>query len=113
MALGMGVDFKGLDCTIHYGAPRSLDDYFQESGRAGREGQQAVSTIYWKPPEAPLRKDLTDFHNKEVAVVRRYLENSVDCRRHFILHYFDPVLAKNLEQRDHNFCCDNCRSRPE
>ena len=38
MALGMGVDFKGLDCTIHYGAPRSLDDYFQESGRAGREG---------------------------------------------------------------------------
>ena len=38
MALGMGVDFKGLTCTIHYGAPRSLDDCFQESDRAGRGG---------------------------------------------------------------------------
>ena len=38
-ALGMGVNFVGLRATIHYGAPRSLDDYFQESGRAGRAGQ--------------------------------------------------------------------------
>ena len=37
--LGMGVNFVGLRATIHYGAPRSLDDYFQESGRAGRAGQ--------------------------------------------------------------------------
>ena len=35
MALGMGVDFKSLDYVIHYGAPRSLEDYMQESGRAG------------------------------------------------------------------------------
>ena len=70
MALGMGVDFKDLDCVVHYGAPRSLDDYFQESGRAGREGQQSVSTIFWKPSEAPLWKDLSNFHNKEVAFAR-------------------------------------------
>ena len=38
-ALGMGVNFVGLRATIHCGAPRSLDDYFQESGRAGRAGQ--------------------------------------------------------------------------
>ena len=38
-ALGMGVNFVGLRATIHYGAPRSLDDYFQESSRAGRAGQ--------------------------------------------------------------------------
>ena len=37
--LGMGVNFVGLRATIHYGAPRSLDDYFQESGCAGRAGQ--------------------------------------------------------------------------
>ena len=39
MALGMGVDFKSLDYIIPYGAPRSLEDYIQESGRAGRDQQ--------------------------------------------------------------------------
>ena len=38
MALGMGVDFIGLTSTIHYSAPRCVDDYFQESGRAGKGG---------------------------------------------------------------------------
>ena len=54
MALGMGVDFKSLDYIIHYGAPRSLEDYIQESGRAGRDHLQSVSRIYWKPSEAPV-----------------------------------------------------------
>ena len=47
VALGMGVDLKDLDCIIHYGAPSSIEDYFQESGRGGRSGGDAVS-IYWK-----------------------------------------------------------------
>ena len=43
MAHGKGVDFKSLDYIIHYGAPRSLEDYIQESGRAGRhQHQQSV-----------------------------------------------------------------------
>ena len=55
MALGMGVDFKSsLDYIIHYSAPHTLEDYIQESGRAGRDNQQAVSRIYWKPSEAPV-----------------------------------------------------------
>ena len=46
MGLGMGTNFSGLTCTIDYGAPCSLDDYFQESGRAGRGGgEQSTSTI--------------------------------------------------------------------
>ena len=95
MALGMGVNFSALTSIIHYGAPRCLDAYFQESGRAGREGEQSTSTIYWAPLDVPVQQDL---RNAEVAVVRRYLENEVDCRRYLLLHYFDPALASNLER---------------
>ena len=64
--------FSGLTCAIHYGAPCSLDDYFQENGRGG---EQSTSTIYWAPSDVPVRQDL---RNAEVAVVRKYLENEVD-----------------------------------
>lgn len=110
MALGMGVNFTGLTCTIHYGAPRSLDDYFQECGQAGRGGEQSTSTIYWAPSDVPVRHDLSDPRNAEVAVVRRYLENEVDCRRCLLLHYFDPTLVGALEARDRRTCCDNCNA---
>lgn len=60
VALGIGINFKGLNRVIHYGAPSSIEDYFQESGRACRTGDQAKSTIYWKPLDAPLRKNQSD-----------------------------------------------------
>ena len=110
MALGMGVSFIGLTTTVHYGAPRSLDDYFQESGRAGRRGEQSSSTIFWKPSDAPVKKDQSVPRNVEVAVVRRFLENTSDCRRHMLLTYFDPAVAKNLGRRDPILCCDNCKA---
>ena len=110
MALGMGVNFSALTSTIHYGAPRSLDDYFQESGRAGRGGEQSTSTIYWAPLDVPIRQDLSDPRNAEVAVVRRYLENEVDCQRYLLLHYFDPALASNLERIHKRLCCDTCKA---
>ena len=52
-ALGMGVNFVGLRATIPYGAPRSLDDYFQESGHTGRAEESSTSIIYRKPVDAP------------------------------------------------------------
>ena len=109
-ALGMGVDFVGLDTTIHYGAPHSIDDYFQESGRAGRSGQQATSTIYWAPLDAPRRKDMSKAQAKEMAIMRRYLENTELCRRYFLLSYFDNTLANSLPRRDPLTCCDNCKN---
>ena len=108
MALDMGVNFSGLTSVIHYGAPRSLDDYFQESGRVGRGGEPSTSVIYWKPKDVPLRKDLTIPRNAEIAVVRRYLENNSDCRRYQLLSYFDPVIANDLGTQPR--CCDNCAS---
>ncbi|KAL5517604.1 hypothetical protein EMCRGX_G003186 [Ephydatia muelleri] len=63
MALGMGVDFKSLDYIVQYGAPRSLEDYIQESGR---DHQQSVYRIYWKPNEAPVYANQSVNFNKEL-----------------------------------------------
>ena len=108
-ALGMGVNFVGLDNTIHYGAPRSLDDFFQESGRAGRAGEPSTSNIYWKPVDAPLVKVVNSTRDAEITVVRHYLENTRECRRYQLLKYFDPAAANCLPRRDPKTCCDVCK----
>ena len=54
VALGMGVNLAVFNKIVHYGAPRSLDIYFQECGRPGGRGEQAFSTIYWCPRDAPM-----------------------------------------------------------
>lgn len=104
-ALGMGVHFVGLHSTIHYGAPTSSDDYFQESGRDGKE---ALSAIYWVPSDAS-NKDIRNPRNAEIVAVRQYLENISECRRCQLLCYFDPELVKKLSRRDPNKCCDVCK----
>ena len=109
IALGMGVNLVGVNRVIHYGAPSSIEDYFQESGRAGRSGEQAKSTVYWKPSDAPIRK-VADPRNIEIAAVRSYLENNMECRRYQLLRYFDVNLATKLPTRDNILCCDVCAS---
>ena len=109
MALGMGVNFVNLHTIIHYGAPRSLEDYFQESGRAGRDGELSTSTIYWCPKDAPSRKRIESPHDADIAEVRCYLTNSSECRRYQLLKYFDHGVARMLSRRDLNTCCDVCQ----
>ena len=81
MQLSRGIDLKATNMIIHYGAPQSIDDYFQESGRGGRSGDPAESIVYWRPKDCPMRKELITLRDHEVASVRRYLENNAICRR--------------------------------
>ena len=106
IALGtwsMGIDLKGVSTVIHYGAPQSLEDYFQESGRGGRD---AVSTIYWKPIDCRVKKQSATLRGREVIAVRNYMENVTVCRRKWLLDYFDIQL--NAEA---SCCCDNCSNK--
>lgn len=54
VAVGTGANFVGFNMIVHYGAPASIEDYFKESGWAGRGGDHAMSTVYWIPSDAPL-----------------------------------------------------------
>ena len=108
VALGMGVHLVDVYQVIHYGAPSSIDDYFQESGRSGRSGDQAKSIVLWKPADAPLKQDLANPRNADFAAVRRYLENDSYCRRYQLLRYFDPNLPNSVPRRDPLLCCDVC-----
>ena len=108
VALGMGVNFVGLNHIIHYGAPSSIEDYYQECGRAGRSGEQAKSVIYWIPADAPLRKNLGNPANAEIAAVRHYLKNSHECRRDQLLRYFDSGSSSCASEQDPLLCCDVC-----
>ena len=46
VALGMGINFAALNTTMHYGAPSTIEDYFQESGCVGRSGEQGISIVF-------------------------------------------------------------------
>ena len=104
IALGMGVNLR-VNTIIHYGAPRSIDDYFQESGRGGRTGNYAVYCVL----------DTIGLSTKERSQIRtavtRYLENVTMCRRQWLLDYFDPICTKpGLVPSK---CCDICATKTE
>ena len=77
------------------------------------ESSQRTSSIYWAPCDVPAQQDVSDPYNAEMAVVRRYLENKMDCRRYVLLHYFDPTLVGTLERRDRSLCYDTCKDALE
>ena len=108
----MGVNLKGVNTIIHYGAPRSIDDYFQESGRGRRTGCNAESSYcVLDTIQLSTRKQPKSVHDHEVNAVRRYLENATMCRHQWLLDYFNPICAKPglVPSR----CCDICTSKKE
>ena len=108
-ALGMGVNIEDLNMIIHYGAPTTLEDFFQESGRAGHTGNQSCSIVYWITKNCPLYEDPKTNLEKGSVLVRKYLENTTTCRRELLLEHFDPNYVKLLPKRNHILCCDTCR----
>ena len=102
-----------MNTIMHFGAPRSSEDYFQESGRGGRSGCSARSVVFSKPRDCPVKSKPSTAHDHELIEVRQHLENKTECRRRVLLSDISTYRLKHLVRKPINVVCDVCSNRQE
>lgn len=112
VAFGMGIDKSNVRWVIHYSMPKNLENYYQEIGRAGRDGAEADTLLFYSYNDYVTLRDMlggkgnSDLQLAKLDRMKEYAD-SLACRRRILLNYFSEDHAENCGN------CDICANPPD